>query len=141
MNKKKIKLDFTENFDFYLLGISSFEKDYRLVWNINNHLGLQLSRTDNHQAYNKKAGTEQGFLTYKYIEENTFVSYHLIANKSDEGYLLEELKNIDFFLLIQGEADEDLASRLRREISSIENVQAVFQIEPETLKNRQRLPD
>lgn len=61
MNKKKIRLTYDENPDFYILGISSFDKDYRLIWNVNNSLGFQFVRTDNHVAFDKKKNTELDF--------------------------------------------------------------------------------
>ena len=139
MSKKRIKLDDTDTFDFFLLGISSFEKDYRLIWNMNNTLGYQFFRTGNHQAYNKKEGTEQGFACYLYKDEDRHLQYRFVANKSEEGYLLEELKNIDFFLLVTGDIGKAGVTSLRNGISALENVQAVFLIDPESLKNRQRL--
>ncbi len=141
MNKKKVRLDYTDHFDFYLLGISSFEKDYRLIWNMNNALGFQFSRTANHQAYSKKEDTEQGFACYLYKDEDSYLQYRFVANKGEEGYLIDELKNIDFFLLIQGDDGIPDISDIRHKVSSIENVQAVFVIDPGNLKNRQRLID
>jgi len=139
VNKKKIRLTYDENFDFYILGISSFDKDYRLIWNINNSLGFQLVRTDNHVAFDKKAKTELDFPSYIYKDEDRYVRYRFIANKSDDMFLLDELRNIDYILLIQGEVDQSFVSSLRKDLSGVENVQAVFLIDPGKLKNKQRL--
>ncbi len=139
MNSKKVRLDYSENYEFCLLGISSFEKDYRLIWNINNLLNFQFYRTSNHQVFNRKSETEQGFSSFSYKDEDRFLQYTFIANKSEEVYLIEELRNIDYFLIIRGETGDNLLTCLKNDLSGIENVQAVFVIDPSNLKNRARL--
>lgn len=139
VNKKKIRLDYNEAPDFFILGISSFEKDYRLIWSLNNAMGFQFARTDDHQAFNKKVNAEIGFPSYIFRDDDRYIQYRFIANKSEDGILLDELKNIDFILLIQGEVDQNFIDAFRKNLTGIENVQAVFRITPGQLKNVQRL--
>ena len=139
MKSKKVRLNDKSPIDFYLLGISSFEKDYRLIWNINNELGVEFSRTDNLKLYNPKTTIEQEFIRYTYRDEDRYISYRFLSNRSGEGFLLDELKNIDYLILIDGQVNDSFIRNLRSLLSELENVQGVFTIHPGDLKNKQRL--
>ena len=136
---KKIKLDYTEEYDFLLLGITAYEKDYRLIWSINNSLNLALAKTDDHEVLHKKSGEKQSYSCFSGHDENTMLDFKVIANKSENGLLMDELKNIDFFMVIKGEYDAHFSSSLKQKINKLENIQAVFVIDPEKLKNKERL--
>ncbi len=139
MALRRHKLEYKENFDFLLFGLSSHENDYRLVWKINQDFSLKLERGENHKLISKKTGQEIEFALYSYDDEDTFYLYYLIANRSDQGILLEELKNIDYLILIQGECTEAFANSFRNRLKKVENVQGVFKIDPASLKNRENL--
>jgi hypothetical protein len=133
------KLAYKENFDFLLFGLSSHENDYRLVWKINQTFSFNFERGKNHRIFSKKTGQEIEFAQYSYDDEDTFYLYHLIANKSEQGVLLEELKNIDYLIMIQGEFTEAFSNGFQIRLKKIENVQGVFKIDPVGLKNRENL--
>jgi len=136
---RRHKLEYKENFDFLLFGISSNENDYRLVWKINQTLCFNFERGINHKIISKKTGQEIEFVLYSYDDEDTFYLYHLFANKSENGVLLEELKNIDYLIMIQGEFTEAFSNGFQQRLKKIETVQGVFKIDPATLKNRENL--
>jgi len=136
---RKHKLEYKENFDFLLFGLSSHENDYRLVWKINQEFSLNFERGMNHKVILKKTGQETEFALYTYDDEDTFYLYYLIANKSDQGVLLEELKNIDYLIMIQGEFTEAFSNGFQIRLKKIENIHGVFKIDPATLKNRENL--
>lgn len=133
---RRHKLEYRENFDFLLFGISSHENDYRLVWKINHDFSLNFVRNDNLKVISKKTGKELEFPLYSYDDEDTFYLYHLVANKSDQGVLLEELKNIDYLVMIQGEFTEAFSNGFQNRLKKTENVQGVFKIDASSLKNR-----
>ena len=139
VNKKRLKLDYKQEYNFLLFGISTSEKDYRLIWNLNNTLNLLLSKTEDHQAYHKKADGDQFFSCFLYMDNKTMLEYKMISNKSENGILIDELKNIDFFLIMKGEYSDEYPNLLRQKILKMENIQAVFLIDPENLKNKDRL--
>lgn len=139
MNKKRLKLDYKQEYNFLLFGISTSEKDYRLIWNLNNTLNLLLAKTEDHQAYHKKADGDQFFSCFLYMDNKTMLEYKMISNKSENGILIDELKNIDFFLILKGEYSDEYPNLLRQKILKMENIQAVFLIDPENLKNKDRL--
>jgi hypothetical protein len=139
VNKKKVKLIYKQEYNFLLLGISSYEKDYRLIWNLNNNLNLFLAKTEDHYAYHKKAEGDQFFSCFLYMDKKTMLEYKIISNKSENGILIDELKTIDYFFILKGDYLEDYSDLLRHKISLIENIQAVFLIDAENLKNKERL--
>jgi len=136
---RRHKLEYKEAFNFLLFGLSSHENDYRLVWKINQDFSLNFERVDNHKLISKKTGEEIEFTRYSYDDEDTFYLYYLIANKSDQGVLMEELKNIDYLILIQGEFTDAFSNGFHNRLKKVENVQGVFKIDPTTLKNRENL--
>lgn len=139
MTVKKHRLQYTEKYDFLLLGISSAENDYRLIWNINQHLGLAFVKTDNHKVMGKDGKKEYEFSNYRYEDEDTFLNYRFIANKSDEGPLIDELKNIDYLLVVQGDYTASFTKDLVSGLKNIEHVNGVFRIDPESLKYPEKL--
>jgi hypothetical protein len=52
---------------------------------------------------------------------------------------MEELKNIDFLLIVQGKIEDANINELVSGLKSIEHIQAVFRIDPSGLKSRERL--
>jgi hypothetical protein len=139
VNRKKIKLEFSHDYDFLLLGISSSEKEHRLIWSINNHLNISLARTTDHKSYSKKASSETEFSCYVYNDDLRYLNYRIIANRSDQDYLLDEFKKIDFFMIINGEFEEDTAKDIRKKLVQLDTINAVFIINPEGVKSKDKL--
>ena len=139
MPKKSHKLSFDEVYSFILIGISSHENDYRLSWAINNTLGIQLSKTHNLVIYNKRTDENQEFSLYQFTDEETLLQYHLISNRCDNGFLLEEMTNIDFLLQITGEVNKGVLSDTVLRLKEIEIITTAFAIDPESLKSKKKL--
>ncbi len=137
MKKKKHKLTFQLDFDFFLLGISSSENDYRLSWEMNKALEISLKKGTDHIT--KKKEIEQVFLVYTFYDEEVFLQYSLIANKSEKGYLIEELRNIDYFLQIHGDLSDNQKQQIISSIKNIKGVSGIFKLDINTLKSKNRL--
>jgi hypothetical protein len=136
---RKHKLEYAERFDFLLLGMSSTENDYRLIWQINKQLGFEFIKTDNHKIKAKGSLPELEFSHYIFEHEDLYLVFRIISNKSPDGVLMEELKNIDFLLIVQGKIEDANINELVSGLKSIEHIQAVFRIDPSGLKSRERL--
>ena len=139
MTIRRHKLEYKEKFDFLLFGLSSHENDYRLAWKINQDFSLNFERGENHRLISKKTGQAHEFALYSYDDEDTFYMYYLLSNKSEQAVLLEELKNIDYLIVIQGEFTEAFSNGFQNRLKKVESVQGVFKIDPATLKNRENL--
>lgn len=136
---KKLIVEY--EYDFYLIGIVSPVREYKLAWLINKTLGIHLV---------KKQDLDINFINNSLIISN-FKSgighgmYRLLKNQSvDEPvgkpyYLLPELKNFDFLLMISDESNtiavEDILEKLRQ----IPEIYYVVQTDLSHLDSRENL--
>lgn len=119
-------------FGFELFGLASHENDYRLAWAINKALGIQLVKTNDLQL--KRKQQLQSFSRMKFFSEHD-VFYELISNASENGYLINNLKNIDFFLKVTGDLMIEQLDQMRLKLKEAQGVIAVFAIDLSTIKN------
>jgi hypothetical protein len=139
MPKKVHKLTEKEDYRFRLAGISSAENDYRLSWALNQVLGIHLVRMDNLEIYHQRLDDSQSFSQFEYFDEESLLHYRLISNKSANGYLLEEMTNLDYLLQVSGDMDETWLDELIKKIKGMEGIILVFPIDPVSLKSRKKL--
>ena len=139
MPKKVHKLTEKEDYRFRLAGISSAENDYRLSWALNQVLGINLVRMDNLEIYHQRLDDRQSFSQFEYFDEESLLHYRLISNKSANGYLLEEMTNLDYLLQVSGDMDETWLDELIKKIKGMEGIILVFPIDPTSLKSRKKL--
>ncbi len=109
------------------LGISSHENDYRLSWALNQYLNINLVKSENHSVFNQKLNLDNEFTVYEYLNEQG-LKFRLISNRCENGFLLDEFKNIDFIFIVQPNDDDIFTSDLLSRIKRISLVSAVFPI-------------
>jgi hypothetical protein len=63
----------------------------------------------------------------------------MFANRGDNFFLLEEVKNIDFFLKIDGEISESKVQNFTESLKKIEMVMGVYKLDTKSIKKIQRL--
>jgi hypothetical protein len=138
---KKAKLQIEPTFDFELLGIVSPIREYRMAWLVNKELDLNLVKADD---------LELEFLNAEKLEiAQYFLSLphgfiQLLKNKAINStqqlaYLLPELKNLDYFLLIQDETEElDLVNFMKK-LAQNPLVQSIVRIDISKLKSKENL--
>lgn len=137
MAKKKLVLDF--DFDFIVFAISCHAKDYRLCWNLNKVLGIELSKKDDYQLDLKQSKKNSTHSFYSYNDETNRLKYSLVSNRSDIGFLIEEHKETDYFFIIEGFYDLLDLTEMLHKIKSIDIVLTSFKIDPYKLKSKQNL--
>lgn len=141
MSKKKVHKLKIENLTPYrLLGISSHENDYRLSWAVNMHLGLKLRKTDSICLQHERDAEKPEFSVFQYFDQEQMIKINLISNRCPDGFLIKELKNIDFFLQIFGESVNKHIEEIISGLKSIEIVSAVFEISSDRHKKSWKLP-
>ena len=138
---KKAKLHVEPTFDFELLGIVSPIREYRMAWLVNQELDLNLVKADD---------LELEFLNAEKLEiAQYFLSLphgfiQLLKNKAINStqqlaYLIPELKNLDYFLLVQDETEElDLINFVKK-LSQNPLVQSIVRIDISKLKSKENL--
>ncbi|MDX2189248.1 MAG: IPExxxVDY family protein [Bacteroidota bacterium] len=105
-------LEIIPEFDFELLGIVSAAKDFTIACYINWYLGIELTKNEDLQYDFVK---DCKFFISNFIFEADYSNIRLIKNRPVEfinlkkPYLLPELKNYDYFILLSGEYAENYA--------------------------------
>jgi hypothetical protein len=133
--KKIVKLQIGETNSFTLIGISSHENDYRLVWAMNNTFSFQFTRIENLVIFNQKINTDLEFSRFIFSDEDKYLTYHLISNRCPDGFLFPEIKNLDYLLQITGELDEKQLAALISKLKKTGIISAAFFIDPKQLKD------
>ncbi|WP_245893835.1 IPExxxVDY family protein [Sphingobacterium gobiense] len=157
-----LDLDFDIELDFVLIGISSPLRDYRLCHFLYKHAGLAFERgkedyvdhkgyakekerdeMDYHIVYEKnkqKKLLKHYFTIYRYCDNNFEFEFYIISNRSLEGtFLLPELPNFDYFLIIKHYIDRDDLRTLLTEIKDINEVILAKKLDPASLKSKENL--
>lgn len=99
---------------------------------MNNFLEFKLSKADNLKNYNEQLGINQEFSVFNY--DNEEIQYNLISNRCDNGFLIGQLKNIDYFLLLKGEGKEKVVDEVISKIRKIDLVTTAFLISKPSIK-------
>ena len=138
----KNKLQVTYDFDFLLLALNASVKPYKLAWSLNKELGLHLVMTDNIEiGFNE----QKSLSIQNYIDSDEFQTVRLIRNRAEDtdgaynAYLLPELKNFDYLLLLENETNSFDENAFISEIKQIPFVQFITRINAQTLKSKDNL--
>ena len=137
--KKKLTLNYQPELEFTLIGISSHENDYHLSWVLNQKLGLQFIKANNLVILQPESELSQEFPVFNYEDEDALLVYNLISNKCEQGYLISEFKNIDFFLQISGEINKGFLDQLLEKLRNSGAVNASFVLDPKKIKSAEKL--
>ena len=134
----KFVLDWEESnsFDFDLIGISTNIPDYQLVAKINTilHIDLERKREDYTLSLNGLEGKK--FKWYSYLPNEEDLEIYLIVNRGENGFLVEEIKQMNSFLLIFGELNYLKINEIIQQIQSIPQVISSTNLEIDKLKSK-----
>ena len=155
----KLDLDEFDEIDYHLIAIHTTLEDYRLAYFINQHLPVNLSKSNEEILISIKEGETQ-FSRFYFDDEDNFVSWNLIQNKNEvigqneiinqdlfsnssqvvatKVFLLPELKKVDYFLKIESDDYLDLAGIVKK-LKSIKSLSTVYVVETETIKSKNNL--
>jgi len=136
---KKTRLKYQPEWTFLLIGISSHENDYHLSWTINKEIGLKLIRVKDLIIPRVNENEDQHFSVFSYDQQDVHLLYNLISNTGENGFLIPEFKNIDFFLQIYGGSGETFEQQILENLKRIGIISACFIISPEQLKSPGKL--
>jgi hypothetical protein len=135
--KQSIKVQF--DYDFTLVAIVTSLKQYRLTSYLNKALELQFLRTDDIQNQYNDDHEDASYTRYCADDDENEVSFDVISNKHENGPLIKEKKEVDFFLLVHGPKSKIKLVDLIGKINSIQNVQLAFEVDASQLKSKQNL--
>ncbi|MFN6945084.1 MAG: IPExxxVDY family protein [Cytophagaceae bacterium] len=139
---KASKLIVEYDYDFEVLGIISSAKDYKLAYNINKALNIDLEKTQDLSLEFLKDGKIQ---IAQFVFETEYSCLRLLKNKPIEFYnvskpfLIPEMKEYDYFIHLSGEGNMWNAKELESTLKIIPIIQYVLKIDINNLKSRENL--
>jgi len=139
MGVKRHKLELAIEEDFCLLGVVTDEPGYKLCWRINQSLDMNFEKQENLRLFNKKLGDEQVFSLFTYHDDNALITFRIIKNRAENGYYIDELKNIDFLIHIQGEINTLRISNFMLSVGALESVRMCVPTDLSRIKIKERL--
>ncbi len=98
--KKILDFDYEDHLDFAMIGIVSAYKDFRLCFEINKVLEINLCKEEDLEMKKLKRGSASLFSLYNYSNGDN-EQYIVLSNKGSNGYFINELKHVDYFMLIR----------------------------------------
>ena len=135
--KHTLKLE--DDFNYDLVGIYCPQSDYRLCWNINEALGLFLSKSDEpYMVSGKKSTVSSAHSFYEWYDKENQVNYYLIKNKDGVNFLIPEERQTDYFLVIQESGMVEINTLLMH-LKQIPSILAASILNPNTLKSSKNL--
>jgi hypothetical protein len=139
MAVKKHKLDMAMEEDFCLLGIVTDQADYRLCLLINRVLGFDFRKQEDLILYHKKLDQDQYFSIFEYYDEKSLLTYRVIRNRADEGFFLDELKNLDYLVHIQGDVTEENVTSFFQSTGTLSDVRMCVPVDLARIRDKERL--
>lgn len=138
---KKTKLFIEPTFDFELLGLVSPVKDYKMAWLINRDLDLDLVRAEEIQIEflsAPKLEISQYFLSlpHGYIQ---LLKNKAINTSQQLAYLIPELRNLDYFLLVQDQTQQLSITTFVDHLSKNPFIQSVVRLDVSKIKSKENL--
>lgn len=137
MNKTTIKFEL--DLDFVLVAITTQLKDYMFCFKINKQLGTDFYKIADLELPFNNYEDPFYFSRYSYLMPDTGAELYILANKGTEGFLVPEMKKVDFFLLIWNYIDDDDLKALISGLNRIPEVLVAAEVDPKKLKSKENL--
>lgn len=137
MNKTYLKLSL--DLDFVLIAITASLKDYVLCHQINTRLNLNFEKVDDHEVFFNIDEPPHAFSKYYFYVEQGDNEYFILNNRNSEGFLIPEMKKVDFFMIIHTYIDKDDLNYILTGLNKLPDIQVAAQIDPLKLKSKENL--
>jgi len=137
MAKKTLSGSKPEKISYTLIGITTHLKDYRLAFQFNAATGFGLTRTSDLVTSATPDNPAQPFSLYHWKDEDHFLQYFLLSNRTEGSFLFSEFRNYDYLLLTEGPVRKPLLEKLLKQLRLIPNVVAAFELPLTQAKNYQ----
>ena len=137
LNRKVLKFEI--DLDFVLIAITTSLRDYRICYYINKCLNFNFTRVDDLSLDTSVNGTPLLFSLYRYSWETTETDFYFIGNKGSDGYLVPEMREADYFIMIKNYIDDDDLENMISGLNKIPEIVAAVKIDPKKIKSRENL--
>jgi hypothetical protein len=116
-----------------LFAISSSASDIRICQVINHFLGIRLALTNNLEITRKKITVN--FRRYAYESHEEIEKYTLIVNRNNGNVLFQELRKIDYILIITTESPKGPIEESLQKLRNSGEVSAIYKVDTVALKS------
>ncbi|PWG82661.1 IPExxxVDY family protein [Pararcticibacter amylolyticus] len=135
----RLTLKYEPDLDFVLIAVTSSLKDYLLCFKINRALSIDFVRISELSLELTSSGEPSYFSRYHYRIPETETDFFLLANKGTEGYLIPEMKQTDYFILIKNYLDEEDTDNFMEGLNRIPEIVVAAEVNPGKLKSKENL--
>jgi hypothetical protein len=146
---KKISIKWDE--EFFIAGVISAVRDYKLVFDINTFFQLDLKRIDDIEMIVEDSATKGLFeeaekenrnepskhSAFQFYDENSKKEYSVISNSGSKGFLLADQKKFDYFFLLRVESHKKKEfEKIVKSFAEIETVSAAVILEIKNVQSK-----
>lgn len=125
---KKTKLSLKEDSDYTILGISCHLSDFRFIHYVNKIKYFNFIRHGDFDYQFKKDGEIFYFPLYYFDDQENYISFYVVSNRSEDGILMNEWKNFDYLLITKNKISDEKMKTINSDIKKISGVLAVIQL-------------
>jgi hypothetical protein len=136
---KQIKLNISADIPITIIGIVSVESDLKLSWAINHLLDIQLTQSKMLAIQQPKTGKSIEFPLFQFDDDYHLLKYSLLGNRYKSNYFFDELKNIDFMLIVRGELEFENKAEILLRLKTSPEITALLLIDPVSLRRKDKL--
>ena len=137
MNRKTLKFEI--DLDFVLIAITTSLRDYRICHHINKRLNFGFTKSPDLEVDIIQGAGPVFFSLYQYHWEASETDFYFIANKGSDGYLVPEMRKVDYFIMIKNYIADDELDKMVTDLNRIQEIVAAVKIDPKKIKSRENL--
>jgi hypothetical protein len=133
---RKTKLIVNHELGASIIGLVSTLKDYTLAWHINQVFKIDLTLQPMMEI---ELINSADLSIVSYLYSTDFKQFRLVRNKSsstNSGYLIPELTNFDFFIIISGELETIPGDPVLEKLHAVKGIEYFQLIDAEKLKSK-----
>lgn len=124
---KKLTIEYEDETNYSVIGISSTLKDYRLMFYLNKLGDFNFKRAETFVFKIKNKDFE--YSMYTYIDNFNLQNFYLLSNKANSVKLVPDFKHFDYFLILDGEFDDYYIHELVKSIKSVSGVMLASEVD------------
>jgi RIO-like serine/threonine protein kinase len=137
LNKTYLKLSL--DLDFVLIAITASLKDYVFCHKVNTSLDLNFEKIDDHEVYFNIDEAPRAFSKFYFNTEQGDNEFYIVNNRNSEGFLVPEMKKVDYFMIIHSYIDKEDLNYILTGLNKLSDIQVAAQIDPVKLKSKENL--
>lgn len=136
----RFKIKNTGSVSLRIIGLVTTLSDYKLCWQLNKNFNWNLQSQDYILPLKNNSSVSTITISHFYNKtDNKNKQFHVIANRSNNHFLLPELKNLDYLMISKHDFYYTSFDEFKNQIRSIKEIRAVFSINSKEIKKTERL--